>query len=1052
MSLAEFSVKNRTTTYFGIFLFTLAGVLSYFQLGQLEDPEFTVKTGVVTTFYPGASPAEVELEVTDVIERAMQEIPEVDKQKSISRAGVSIVKVYIDESHKKHEMPQLWDMVRKKVNNVTGDLPPGTSTPLVSDDFSEVYGFVLAVTGDGFDLLELDDYADILKKELSLVPGVARCELWGEPERVVYIDISSARLSEFGLTEATVIAQLQNQNFVVNAGGIDVQERRLRVSPTGQFSEPEDIGNLVIRPGFTELILDFSQGANVTANTSPLPSASSDFREYGSDLIRLRDVVDDITVDYRRPPFSWMRYNGHEPAIALQISPRAGSNVVTVGKAIDARVAELLETLPVGIEVGKVAWQGDLVQAATDGFMVNLMQAVGIVLVVLWLTMGWRMAVIIGIGGLVLTILCSFTVMMVWGIDLQRMSLGALIIAMGMMVDNAIVVADGIVVRMQRGEDRVKAAVGAASQPSIPLLGATVIAVMAFFPIYAAPSDVGEYCKSLFQVVAVALILSWVLAMTIVPLMCIGMLPTPKTTSADSNPFDTKFYRGFALLLRQSIRFKWIFMTAMVALLVVSMAGFGYVRQMFFPDSSRPQLMVQYWAPQGTRVEQTIESLNKLEAKCLESDLVTAVASFSGTGPPRFYLPMDPELPYPEYGELLLSFDDYKEGFEFAAGLEDWIEENFADGLVRVRKFGVGPMDTWKFEALFSGPADADLGVLRDLANQGMEILHASPLTREVRSNMRQRTPMITPVFANERARWAGIDRTAVGRATQRAFDGQLIGLYRQRQDLYPILVRHTEGERRQAAGTLETLPVVRELSTRTVPLAQVTHGVEMRWEDPIIRRWDRRRSVRVQCSPIDGVTLPTLLDSVRDQFEAIELPPGYDLRWMGEDDSTAVGRDSLIPGTIPAVIIIAFTVVALFNAFRPAMVIFLTIPFAIIGVTAGFLALNGAFGFLALLGLMSLAGMMIKNAIVLLDEVKINLAAGKTPYQSVVDSALSRLRPVFNAAATTVLGVVPLLQDPFWVAMAITIMCGLAFGTLLTMFVIPVLYSCFYGIKPDPA
>ncbi len=1049
MSIAEFSVKNRTTTYFGILLLSLAGVLSYFQLGQLEDPEFTVKTCLIVTYYPGASPAEVELEVTDVIERAMQEIAEVDKQKSISRAGLSMIKVEIAESHKKHEMPQLWDKVRKKVRDIEADLPPGSSTPLVNDDFSEVFGFVLGVTGDGFDLLELDDYADTLKKELSLVPGVARCELWGAPQRVVYIDISAARLSEFGLTEATVVAQLMQQNFVVDAGSIDIQQRRLRVSPSGEFSNPEDIGNLVIRPGFTELVLDATQASNVTSNTSPVPSASSDFREFGADLIRLRDLVDSISVEYRSPPDSWLRYNGHEPAIAIQISPRSGSNVVKVGQAIDRRLAELVATLPVGIEVGKVAWQGDLVAAATSSFMVNLVEAVLIVLVVLWISMGWRMAVIIGIGGLVLTIACSFAVMFVWGIDLQRMSLGALIIAMGMMVDNAIVVADGIVVRMEKGEDRVKAAVAAATQPSIPLLGATAIAVMAFFPIYVAPSDVGEYCKSLFQVVAVALLLSWFLALTIVPLMCVGMLPDPKKRDANSPAKESRFYRGFRALLAASIRFKWAFMAIMVALLGVAVVGFGSVRQMFFPDSSRPQLMIQYWSPQGTRIEQTIATLNSIEEQCLQSDLVTAVASFSGMGPPRFYLPMDPELPYPEYGELLLSFDDYKDGFAFATEIERWVNENIPDGVVRVRKFGVGPMDTWKFEALFSGPADADAATLRRIADEAMGILHESPIAREVRTNLRQRTAKITPVFADERARWAGIDRRSIGKATKRAYDGQLVGLYRESTDLYPILVRQTEDERSQAAANLDTLPVARSLSTRTVPLAQVTQGIDLEWEDPIVRRWDRRRSVRVQCSPIDGVTLPTLLESVRDQFEAIDLPPGYDLRWMGEADSTRVGQASLIPGLIPAALLIAFTVVALFNAFRPALVIFLTIPFALIGVTAGFLALNGAFGFLALLGLMSLAGMMIKNAIVLLDEVNLNLDKGLSPYNAVVESAVSRLRPVFNAAATTVLGVIPLLQDPFWVAMAITIMSGLAFGTLLTMFVIPVLYSCFYGIKP---
>ena len=1030
MSLAKIAVEKKTVTYFAIFLMTVAGLAAYGQLGQLEDPQFTVKTAVVTTFYPGASPAEVELEVTDLIERAIQEIPELDYLHSISRAGVSIIKVEIKQNYWADVLPQIWDVLRKKIRNIHDKLPPGASTPLVSDDFSEVYGFVLAVTGDGFTLLELDDYVDIIKKELSLVDGVARCELWGTPRKVIYIDASQAQLAQLGLTAETVIQQLRQQNVVVDAGSIDIDDRRLRVAPTGTFQRPEDIGELTLRASPIDGL-----GAGPAAARS-------------ADIIRLRDIAS-ITATYERPVQWWMRQNGNEPAFAVSISPKSGSNVVEVGKRIEQRLDEVIADLPVGIELEKVAWQADLVEESIDGFIWNLVAAVAIVLVVLFVSMGLRMAIIIGIGGLVLTIIGTFMIMDIWGIDLQRMSLGALIIAMGMMVDNAIVVADGIAVRLEKGMDRKQAAIEAASQPAIPLLGATVIATIAFYPIFAAKSDVGEYCRSLFQVVGTALVLSWIMAMTIIPLLCIAMLPTPKKRSENQDPYGGRLFVLFRRLLGTAIGFKWPVMAGLVILLGVAIWGFGFVNQMFFPDSSRPQLMVDYWAPQGTRIEQVREDVRVIEQKLLPHPLVKSVTTFVGQGPPRSYLPVDPEVPYPEYAEFVLNFEDYKDAFKLAEEIEPWLKDNIPEALTRVRKYGVGPSDTWKFEALFSGPGDADLKTLRRLARQGMEILDDCPLAREVRTNMRQRVPKIVPRYDQQRGRWAMVSREDIGKATKRAFDGLPVGLYRERKDLYSIIFRQTEGERARAAADIETLAVLPAMSSKPVPLSQVTKDIGVEWEDPIIRRWDRRRSVRVQCSPVDGVTYPTLRAAVLDRFNAIELPPGYTMEWRGEYDSTATAQASLGPGVIPASLLIAFIVVALFNAFRPPLVIFCTIPLAMIGVTFGFIVTRGAFGFLALLGLMSLAGMMIKNAIVLIDEINLNLAGGKTPYQSVVDAAVSRLRPVFNAAATTVLGVIPLLQDPFWVAMAITIMFGLAFGTVLTMIVIPVLYACFFRIRP---
>ena len=1040
MSLPKLATEKRVVTYAALLLVMVAGIASFFSLGQLEDPQFTIKTAVVTTRYPGASPAEVELEVTDVIERAVQEMPELDYVRSLNRAGVSTVIVEIKPSYWSDALPQVWDVLRKKVKDIEHLLPPGASTPIVSDDFGDVYGFVIAVTGDGFSLLELDDYAKIIKKELGLVPGVARCEVWGSPRRVVYADVSQAQLSQLGISAEMIGATLRRQNLVVDAGAIDVNDRRLRVEPAGVFTSPEQIAELTIHGDVVP------PGSSANAATG---SASHTNLTQRTDLIQLKDIAT-ITATYERPPMSWMRYNGQEPALAIYLSPLPGTNVTEVGDRIEQRLADVMGELPVGIETNKIAWQADLVRESIDSFMVNLLESVLIVLIVLWVSMGLRMAIIIGLGGLVMTIIATFMVMDIWGIDLQRMSLGALIVAMGMMVDNAIVVADGIVTRMQKGMGRVDAAIEAASRPAMPLLGATVIATMAFYPIFAAKGNSGEYCRTLFQVVGVSLMLSWLLAMTVVPLMCIVMLPTPKQRNGDG-VYDGRFYRVFRGILGKAVRFKWPVMMTLGVLLGGAVFGFKYVNQMFFPDSSRPQLMIDYWAPQGTRVETVMDDLRPIEEKLTNHELVRSVSTFVGQGPPRFYLPVEPEKPYPEYAQLIVNFDSHTDAFAVADEIEPWLNKHCPQAMTRVRKYGVGPSDTWKLEALFSGPANADLAVLRDLAEQGMAILEACPLAREVRTNMRQPVPKIVPQYDQARGRWAMISRDDIGRATRRAFDGVTVGLYRERDDLYPIVLRHVEEERRTAAGALDTLQVQPVMSATNVPLSQVTNGIELEWEDPIIRRWNRHRSVRVQCSPIDGCTFPTLHSAVIDQFNAIELPLGYTLEWQGEYDSTSTAQASLIPGIVPAAMIMILTIVLLFNAVRPPLVILCTIPFAMIGVTLGFLVTREAFGFLALLGLMSLAGMMIKNAIVLLDEVDVNLAAGKSRYDALVQAAVSRLRPVFNAAATTVLAVIPLLQDPFWVAMAVTIMFGLAFGTVLTMAVVPVLYACFFGVRTVP-
>jgi multidrug efflux pump subunit AcrB len=524
------------------------------------------------------------------------------------------------------------------------------------------------------------------------------------------------------------------------------------------------------------------------------------------------------------------------------------------------------------------------------------------------------------------------------------------------------------------------------------------------------------------------------------------MLPDPP--DSDEDPYDTPFYRRFRGFLRSAIKARYLFLAVMVGMLLTSAYAFRFVPQLFFPDSSRLQLMIDYWLPEGTRIEQTSEDLRLVETELQTLDPVTGVSTFVGQGPPRFYLPVSPEMNYPSYGQLIVNTDSFEAVGEVITHMEAWLDENAPQALARVRKYGVGSWDDWKFEARFSGPWNADMSELRAIGTQGVAILEASPLAKDARTILRSRTRKLVPEYVQERGRWANITREDLADATLRSYDGLRVGLYREDDRLIPIVVRSVEGERDTAAADMSQLQITGDRSTYSVPMSAVTRGIGAEWEEPVIHRYNRRRAVTVQASPRD-VTFPQLRAAVLADFEAIELPPGYELEWDGEYRTSTDSQSGLLPGMPPVVLVMTFIIDALFNAFRPPIIIFAVIPFVMVGISFGLLVTQTPFGFLSLLGAMSLSGMMIKNSVVLLDQVNLNLAEGMEPYDAVVEAAVSRLRPVVNAALTTVLGMIPLLPDVFWNSMAVTIMSGLTFGTIVTMVMVPVLYATLYRIDP---
>ncbi|MBL7478424.1 efflux RND transporter permease subunit [Legionella bononiensis] len=1021
-SLAGYAIKNQVVTSFIIILLTISGTICFFNLGRLEDPEFTVKTATITTHYPGANAEQVELEVTDLIEKKIQEMSEVKDISSISRAGLSIIKVNIKNEYWSDRLPQVWDTMRKKIDDIKDRLPPGAETPIVGDDFGYVFGFLLAVTSDGYSYAQLETLTKALQKELSVVKGVARVDLWGVQQKRVYLDISNTQFSQLGITIADLERTLKLQNQVVDSGQVDYQYQRMRIVPTGEFSTVDAIGDLSI-----------------------IPQLKAHAPQKSDEIIRIRDFAL-VKEGYIDPPQQLMRYNGL-PAIGIALAPLSGVNAIQVGEEISKKIDTLQVHMPRGIEVHKISWQSDIVAESINAFLINLLEAIIIVLFVLAFTMGLRAGMIIGISGLILAILGTFIVMQILVIDLQRVSLGALIIAMGMMVDNAIVVVDGYTSRLRQGEEKEQAAVNAAQISAWPLLGATIVACMAFYPIFSSSYDTGEYAGSLFTVIAVALIFSWVLSQTATPLLCLLFITPPKQQLNSDNEYNSRFYKSYKRLLQFAVHYRLTFTLSMCALLIISIFGFKYVPITYFPDSSRLQVMIDYWAPEGTRIQAVSSDVQKLEKKLLADPGVASVSTFIGQGPPRFYLPVESEFPYSSYAQLIVNVKSMAEVDKLITTLPAWNKTTFPQSMVRVRKYAVGAFNNWKIAARFSGPANASPAVLRQLADEAVAILKANPNTIDVRTDWRERVLQIVPLYQQERARWANISRLDLAQTLSRASDGIVVGLYREQDDLIPILLRQPQSERDTAAIDLPLLQINSQVSTKTVPVSQVTDGIKLEWTDPIIWRWDRKRAVTVQCSP-NGVTANTLRESILPKFEQIKLPPGYTLTWDGEYKSSKESAEALKPGLFPSVIIMLLIIVLLFNAYRPMLIIIAVIPFAMIGITSGLLITGVSFGFIALLGAMSLSGMMIKNSVVLLDQVNINLAQGMKPYDAVIQAGISRLSPVVNAALTTILGVIPLLQDVFWVSLAVTIIFGLTFGTILTMFLVPTLYCIFYKVK----
>ncbi|HIF5564803.1 TPA: efflux RND transporter permease subunit VmeI [Vibrio parahaemolyticus] len=1014
--IAAYFIRNRVISWMVSLIFLIGGIAAFFGLGRLEDPAFTIKDAMVVTSYPGATPQQVEEEVTYPLEKAIQQLTYVDEVNSISNRGLSQITVTMKNNYGPDDLPQIWDELRRKVNDLKVTLPPGVNEPQVIDDFGDVYGILLAVTGDGYSYKELLDYVDYLRRELELVDGVSKVSVSGQQQEQVFIEVSMKKLSSIGLSPNTVFNLLSTQNIVSDAGAIRIGDEYIRIQPTGEFQSVDELGDLLI----TE---SGAQG-----------------------LIFLKDVAE-IKRGYVEVPSNIINFNG-SLALNVGVSFAQGVNVVEVGKAFDRRLAELKYQQPVGVEISEIYSQPKEVDKSVSGFVISLAQAVGIVIIVLLFFMGLRSGLLIGLI-LLLTVLGTFIFMKYLAIDLQRISLGALVIALGMLVDNAIVVVEGILIGTQKGRTRLQAATDIVTQTKWPLLGATVIAVTAFAPIGLSEDSTGEYCGTLFTVLLISLMLSWFTAISLTPFFADIFFKGQKIKQGEgegNDPYNGIIFVAYKKFLEFCMRRAWLTVVVLIVGLGASVYGFTLVKQSFFPSSTTPIFQLDVWLPEGTDIRATNDKLKELESWLAEQEHVDHITTTAGKGLQRFMLTYAPEKSYAAYGEITTRVDNYEALAPLMARFRDHLKANYPEINYKLKQIELGPGGGAKIEARIIG---SDPTVLRTIAAQVMDIMYADPGATNIRHDWRERTQVLEPQFNESQARRYGITKSDVDDFLSMSFSGMTIGLYRDGTTLMPIVARLPEDERIDIRN-IEGMKIWSPAQSEFIPLQQVTMGYDMRWEDPIIVRKNRKRMLTVMADPdiLGEETASTLQKRLQPQIEAIQMPPGYSLEWGGEYESSGDAQESLFT-TMPMGYLFMFLItVFLFNSIKEPLIVWLTVPLALIGVTTGLLALNTPFGFMALLGFLSLSGMVLKNGIVLLDQIEIEMKSGKEAYDAVVDAAVSRVRPVCMAAITTILGMIPLLPDIFFKPMAVTIMFGLGFATILTLIVVPVLYRLFHKVS----
>ena len=1041
MDISKWAFKNRNLVYFLVMVLLIGGILSCYQMSKLEDPEIKVKLAMVVTTYPGASAHQVELEVTDVLEKSIRSMGNIDNVESYSYNDLSLIQIELTTITPDEEVEQCWDMLRRKVSDACALLPDGASTPIVKDDFGNVYGMFYALTGDGLSDRELSDYAELIKREISDMEDVDRVELYGKRPECINISLLQDRMANLGVKPAEVLATLNGQNKTTYSGYYDNGDNRIRVTVSDKFKTVKDIGNMLI------------QG-------------------HDDDQLRMRDIAR-IEKGYEEPTRNELFFDS-ERAQGILIAASGKSDIVKVGAAVEKKLAQLKESrLPAGVECHKVFYQPERVGASLGTFVINLIESVIIVVVILMLAMGFKSGVIIGIS-LIVTVFGSFLFLQTAGGTMQRVSLAAFVLAMGMLVDNAIVIVDGILVDLKAGKNRMEAMTAIGRQTAMPLLGATLIAIIAFLPIFMSPDTAGVYTRDLFIVLAVSLLLSWVLALTHVPLMADRRLhPAIEVSTTGKREYKGRTYALLRTALYFGLAHRWSFVLAMITLLGLSIFGYGYMRQGFFPDMVYDQLYMEYKLPEGNNSTRVARDLKEIETYLKTRKEITHVTTSIGGTPGRYNLVRSIANPSLSYGELIIDFTSPDDLVDNMDEIQNYLAQRYPDAYVKLKRYNL-MFKKYPIEAQFMGP---DPAILHQLADSARNIMENTPEVCLITTDWEPQIPVLSIEYDQAAARALGLSRSDVSMSLLSANGGIPIGSFYEgihRDNIYlkcldekgqpienlgntqvfstlPSLngLMNEENIVKLKAGTLSKEELVESLMGST-PLKQISKSIDIRWEDPVVPRYNGQRSQRVQCSPAPGIETEKARQAIARKIEQIGLPDGYTLHWQGEKNASDQSMKYLFKNFPLAIILMIAILIMLFKDYRKPAVIFCCLPMILVGVVAVMLLTGKTFNFVAIVGTLGLIGMLIKNGIVLMDEITLQLNQGIEPVTALVDSAQSRLRPVTMAALTTILGMIPLLPDAMFGSLAASIMGGLTFGTLITLLFIPILYALFFHIKNE--
>ena len=1036
IDFGRWAFNNKNLVWFLVVILLLGGLYSAYDMSKLEDPEIKVKVAMVVATYPGASASEMELEVTDPLEKVIRTIDDVKYVQSWSRNDVAILNVELHPTTKDKDLEQCWDMLRRRVNDASSTLPDGV-TVKVQDDFNLVYGMFYTLTGDGYSERELSDYANLIQRELTNIDGVGRVTVYGEKEEVVNIALLPEKMASLGVSPAEVIATLKGHNNIFYAGYYDNGDNRVRVTVADRFRTIDQIGQMII------------QG-------------------HENDQLRLTDIAD-IESGFSEPIRNQLKYNG-EKALGIAIAAASGTDITKVGKAVETRLEEISKShLPIGIAYNKIFYQPERVTDALSSFFVNLIESIIIVLVILMLTMGFRSGVIIGVS-LLTIVIGSFLFLGVFEGSMQRVSLATFILAMGMLVDNAIVIIDGILVDLSIGKPRKEALTTIGKKTAMPLLGATLIAILAFLPIFMSPDTAGVYIRDLFIVMAVSLLLSWILALTHVPLMASLWLKQPKSQES-GQLYNGWIYRLLRSILEFGLRHRLSMLICGITLIVGSIIGYGYLKQGFFPDMTYDQLYIEYKLPENINYTRVERDLSEIEAYLKSRDEVTDITTSLGGTPARYNLVRSIATPSLSYGELIVSFTSAKSIDENIVDIQNYLSTNYPDAYVKVKKYNI-MYKKYPIEVQVLGP---DPAVLNNLADQIRDIMEQSPEVCLITTDWDDKIPCYTVDYKQNLARRAGINREDISMSLLTATGGIPIGKFYEGRNENTIYLKCEEADG-SPIDNLENVPIfsllpnisgllteemllkiksgvisreeVVEEVMKTTPLRELGSGVEIEWEYPVIPRHNGQRAQTIMCSPVYGIETEAAQQIIERKIEQMEFPDGYTIRWGGEKEASSQTLHYLFKSYPLCIVLIIAVLILLFKDYRKPMVILCCIPLLAVGIVGAMFISGKVFNFCAIVGALGLIGMLIKNCIVLMDEISAQLESGVEAHTALIESSCSRLRAVMMASLTTILGMIPLLSDDLFGSMAVTIMGGLLFSTLATLIYLPIFYALFFKIR----